>query len=114
MVHEIIFQSSDDLLSHALLSETCCSAVLDSGASSTVCGRLWFNEYLKCLSKEDTHEEVLLEESSKPFQFGNGKQFFSSTAAIIPANIGQHRVSIRINIIESNIPLLLSTYQRQQ
>ena len=41
MVHEIILQTSDDLLSHALLSESLCSAVLGSSTSNTVCGRLW-------------------------------------------------------------------------
>ena len=107
MVHKIILQSSDDVLSHLLLSETWCSAVLDSGASSTVCGRLWFNEYMKSLLKEDK-SKVLLEESSKPFLFGDVKQFVSSTASIIPANIGQHRVSIRTYIIDSDVPLLLS------
>ena len=107
MVHGIILQSSIDLLSHVLLSETWCSAVLDLGASNTVHGRLWFNEYMESLSKEDK-SKVLLEGGSKPFRFDDGKQFVSSTTAILPANIGQHRVSIRTNIIGSNIPLLLS------
>ena len=94
------------LLSHVLLSKTWCSTVLDSGSSSTVCGRLWFDEEMKSLSKEDK-SKVLLGESSKPFLFGDGKQFVSSIAAIIPVNIGQHRVSTRTNIINSDIPLLL-------
>ena len=72
MVHEIILQSSDDLLSHVLLSEAWCSAVLDSVATSTACGRLWFYEYMKRFSKEDK-SKVLLEESSKPFRLGDGK-----------------------------------------
>ena len=88
MVHEIILQSSVDLLSHILLSETWWSAVLDSDASST-CGRVWLDKYMKRLSKEDK-SKVLLEESSKPFRFGDGKQFVSPTTVITPANIGQH------------------------
>ena len=107
MVHKITLLSSDNLLSLVLLSKTWCSAVLDSGTSSTVCGRLWFGEYVKSLLKEDK-SKVLFEESSKPFWFRDGKQFVLSTAAIIQANIGQHQVSIRTNIIDLDIPLLLS------
>ena len=40
MVHKIIFQSSDDLLSHVLLSEAWLSSVLDSGVTSTAFERL--------------------------------------------------------------------------
>ena len=66
MLHKIILQSSEDLLSHVLLSEAWFSSVLDSGATTTAGGRLWFDEYMKRFSKEDK-SKVLLEESSKPF-----------------------------------------------
>ena len=98
MVHKIILQSIYDLLSHVLLSEAWFSSVLDSGATSTACGRLQFDKYMKRFSKEDK-SKVLLEESSKPFRFGDGKQFVSSTAAIMPTNIDKYRVSIRIQTI---------------
>ena len=63
---------------------------------------------MESLSKEDK-SKVLVEESIKPSWFGDGEQFVSSIAAIIPAHIDQHRVSIRTNNIDSDIPLLLKT-----
>ena len=83
MVHEIILQSSNDLLSHVPLSET-----------------LWFalfDEYIKNVSKEDK-SKVLLKESSKSFRFNDRKKSVRSTAAIITTNIDQHKVSIKTYI----------------
>ena len=36
-----------------LMSETCSAACLDCGASKTVCGKNWFNQYVKNLCEED-------------------------------------------------------------
>ena len=83
MVHEIILQSSNDLLSHVPLSETLRFAL--------------FDEYIKNVSKEDK-SKVLLEESSKSFRFKDRKQSVRSTAAIIPTNIDLHKVSIKTYI----------------
>lgn len=46
--------------------------------------------------------------SSKPFWFGDGKQLKSEQLARIPATVGQHKVNIKTDIIESDIPLHLS------
>ena len=51
---------------------------------------------------------IKFEKCNKPFRFGDGKQYYSSKAAIIPANIGQHKVSIKTYIIDADIPMLLS------
>ena len=72
MVHEIILQNSSDTALQILLYETSSSAVLDSGASSTVCGTQWFNEYTDSLSAQDK-SKVTFEDYSKPFRFGDGK-----------------------------------------
>ena len=72
MVHEIILQNSSDTALQILLSETLSSAVLDSGASSTVCGTQWFTEYTDSLSAQDK-SKVTYEDYSKPFRFGDGK-----------------------------------------
>lgn len=107
MVHEFVLQNSNELTLQVLLSETLCSAVLDSGASSTVCGAQWFTEYSSSLSEKEK-TMIKFETCNKPFRFGDGKQYYSSKAAIIPANIGQHKVSIKTYIIDADIPMLLS------
>ena len=94
MVHEFVLQNSNELALQVLLSETWCSAVLDSGASSTVCGKQWFTEYNNSLSDKEK-STITFDTCNKPFRFGDRKQYYSSKAAIIPANIGQHKVNIK-------------------
>ena len=90
-----------------LLSETWSSTVLDSGASSTVCGAQWFHEHTEGRSAQDK-SKVTYEDFSKPFRFGDGKKFLASKVATIPANIGPHKVGIKTHIVNTDIPLLLS------
>ena len=71
MVHEIILQNSSDTVLQITLSETWPSAVLDSSASSTVCGVKWFNEYVEGLPAQDK-SKVTYENCNKPFRFGDG------------------------------------------
>ena len=107
MVHEIILQNSSDTGLQTLLSETWSSAVLDAGATSTVCGRKWFDVYLESLNADD-RAKVTYEDCNKPFRFGDGKQFIASKAATIQANIGPHKVGLKTHTADTDIPLLLS------
>ena len=107
MVHEIILQNSSDTGLQNFLSETWSSAVLDSGATSTVCGRKWFDVYLGSLNADD-RAKVTHEDCNKPFRFGDGKQFIASKAGTIPANIGPQKVGLKTHIVDTDIPLLLS------
>ena len=97
MVHELVLQNSDNTI-ECLLSEAWSTAVLDSGATSTVCGQVWFNEFLDSLN-EETKSTIRYTESSKPFRFGDGKKILSHQAATIPAMIGSHRLFIKTDII---------------
>lgn len=49
MVHEIKLQNTPDSILQTLLSEIWSAVVLDSGASTTVCGKPWFEQYTKSL-----------------------------------------------------------------
>ena len=107
MVHEVVLNSSEETVLQTLLSETWVSVILDSGASSTVCGKTWFDEFFKSLKPTD-QSNIIFSECSKPFRFGDGIQYKSSESATIPAIIGNQVVNIKTHIIDSDIPLLLS------
>ena len=82
-------------------------AVLDSGCTSTVCGRIWFNSYLDTLSTNDIRQ-VTEHPSSKQFKFGDGRTFTSQKCANIPIFTGSQKSFLSVDIVECEIPLLLS------
>ena len=90
-----------------LVSETWNSAVLDCGATKTVAGKVWFDNYCDILSDEDK-SKIKVENSKSYYRFGDGKRVGSLKNVIIPAVIGKHVVSIDVDIVDENIPLLLS------
>ena len=75
IVHELVLQNSIVIVLQSLLSETWCSAVLDLGATSTVCGKVWFDEYFKSLPSEQQRKITFTR--SQPFSFGDGWQTFN-------------------------------------
>ena len=108
IVHElVVLQNSNYIVLQSLLSETWCPAVLDSGATSTVCGKVWFDEYFKRLPSEQQSKSTYTR-SSKSFRFGDGRQLTSVKATTIPATVGSCKVEIKTDIIDSDILLLLS------
>ena len=83
------------------------SAVLDSGCTSTVAGKLWIDCYLQSLSN-DKLSRVVREKSNKIFKFGNGetKQFIETIT--IPCVLAGKYIFIKTDVVDSDIPLLLS------
>ena len=107
IVDEVVLHSNNDTILKTLVSETWCAAVLDCGATSTVCGQTWFNEFESSLNAIDK-SRITYAESSKPFRFGDGKIVSSSKMATIPAYIGEKQVAIKTDIVDADIPLLFS------
>ena len=89
------------------VAESLNSAILDSGATSSVAGRVWLECYLGSLSV-DSVNYVHYTKSSNSFKFGSGQIFHSLYRVSIPANIGTKKVNIETDIVEADIPLLLS------
>ena len=67
-------------------------AVLDSACSSTVCGKLWHDGYLKSLDKADQNK-VYQTEGVKFFKFGGGTRLKSEGEYSIPAVIAGRKAS---------------------
>ena len=89
------------------VGETLNAAVLDSGCTRTVCGKLWLDCYIDSLSKEDSK---LIEErpTSTRFKFGDGRVVQASRKVIIPEYIGDMKVNIETDVVSDDLPLLLS------
>ena len=107
MLNEIVLHTNNDIVLKTFVSETWCSAVLDSGATNTVCGQTWFDEFCSSLHP-DEQTKIICSASSKPFRFGDGEIVRSSKMAQIPACIGDQTVMICTDIVDADIPLLLS------
>ena len=89
------------------VAEAACTAILDSGATSTVAGKDWMEAYKESLTPE---KQNLIEYSStsNSFKFGSGKIHASICKAKIPATIGDEEIFIETDVVDSHIPLLLS------
>ena len=103
----MVLHANNDTVLRALLAETWSCAVLDCGATNTVCGTKWFEEFKSSLTPA-LQDKIVLQDSSKPFRFGDGVIVNSTKRANIPAFIGQNSVQIVTEIVDADIPLLLS------
>ena len=90
-----------------LVAESWNSAVLDSGASKTVCGQAWLNTYLNSLNESD-QSKVSYRNSSSSYRSGDGNKVMATKSVQIPAVIGNQSAMIETDIVHSDIPLLLS------
>ena len=105
----ILFQADYDSPTQftKLLSESFNLAVIDCGASKTVCGRVWLNVLLESLSP-DQARKVSYESSDRVFKFGDGRKVSSQGIVKFPAVIGTTPVTIEADIVDTEIPLLFS------
>ena len=108
--HQVtLFQSSlvtDDQLK-VFVSETLNTAVLDSGATANVAGKTWIDCYIGSLSDSDK-TKVSYSESGSSFKFGSDTVFNSLYKVKMPASIGSHEIQVETDVIDTNVPLLLS------
>ena len=97
----------DEQESTFLIGETTNKALLDTGASSTVCGRTWFTVYEESLTDKEK-AEILSEDGVKSFKFGDGKAVTASEKKTIPITLCGNDILLEVHIVENDIPLLLS------
>ena len=83
-------------------------AAMDSCCSATIAGQKWLAIYLKALPKDLKALVAGPKPSNKSFMFGNEGTLASSEAYNIPLVIGDTLYNIDIDVVESDIPLLLS------
>ncbi|XP_078578773.1 uncharacterized protein LOC144863466 [Branchiostoma floridae x Branchiostoma japonicum] len=98
--------ASECMMSEGSEEDLLC-AVLDSACSSTVCGREWLDKYLSVLDKK-ARVNVTRDTSSHVFKFGGDETLPSLGRYRIPANIADRQVLISTDVVNRDIPLLLS------
>jgi hypothetical protein len=102
----VLYTGGDEVESKRLQNEADQSCVLDSACTSTVCGYKWFQSYVDNLSMSDV-KLVKSRKGEKTFKFGIGLAG-SILECEIPAYIAGRRVMIRTDVVEADVPLLLS------
>ena len=83
------------------------SAVLDSACTSNVTGERWLQCYIDSLDDKD-REQIVYSEGSKMFKFGGGEKLPSIQKVVIPAVLADKAIKIETDVVQSDIPLLLS------
>lgn len=104
-VYKVHDYSEDD--KQVLMVEAANSAVLDSACSKTVTGRVWKEVYLESLSAKEKKEVRILPGGTN-FKFGGESSIQSEGRMVIPCEIAGHKTTITADIVDSDIPLLLS------
>ena len=94
---------AEDIL---LLEETINKAVLDSGASRTVCGKEWYDCYVDSLSQE-TRAGLKELPSDTIFRFGVGK-LKADKLVHLPVKLSDKEILLEVHVVQTDIPLLLS------
>ena len=89
------------------LTEALGCAVIDTACTRTVCGKRWFDNYVENLSERDK-AKVNISPSNKMFKFGDGNKVESAHKAVIPAKIADTSCNIETEIVNVDLPLLLS------
>ena len=91
----------------SLVFETLACAVIDSGCTKTVVGKKWVNYYRDTLD-ENQLKLMVTETCTTPFRFGDGLEVMSKEKTKIPGCIGNSQILIEANIVDKDLPLLLS------
>lgn len=89
------------------MAETDSAAVIDTACTKTVCGRTWLQKYINRLNERNM-KLIDIKSSQTGFRFGDGNTVYSRNLVTFPALIGSKSCNIECEVIDKNIPLLLS------
>ena len=103
----VLFTGNQASEMKVLANECSFSAILDSACSSTVTGQQWLKDYLESLSPKD-RATVEHSESQTVFKFGGGTRLESKGKWVLPCVLAGVHCKITTDVVESDIPLLLS------
>ena len=99
-------EDKDECLTY-LMGESTNRALLDTGASSTVCGKKWLTVFEESLTPAE-HQEVKVIPCEKNFSFGDGDAVTAKIQKILPVTICGQEVTLSVFVVDNDIPLLLS------
>ena len=103
----VVLSGYDESSVKSFVHEAKKCVVLDSACSSTVCGEWWMEDFVSSLSDEE-RKKIVKTPSNKVFKFGGGRRLKSLFSVRIPARIVGKNILIQTDVVDSDIPLLLS------
>ena len=112
-VQKVLFTNDKAELSR-FTAESLCSAALDTCCTSSVSGEKWMEIYLQALPKHMKGKVKGPFSTGTEFTFGNNQSLKSGKAFKIPIIIGKDAHEIVVDVINSDIPLLLSKSHMKQ
>lgn len=83
-------------------------AVMDSGATKTVCGLHPWDEVLEYLALRGKNEEIEVHKETRDFRFGDGVVLRSQHAATIPVCVAGEWRKLTVHLLPGTTPLLLA------
>ena len=94
----ILFQNCDDDLKKVkgLVAESFNSAVLDSAAAKTVCGKKWFQVFNESLPESHV---ISTQPCHAGYKFGDSELVIAKECAVIPATLGAKSIYLRTLLI---------------
>ena len=90
-----------------LISETFGCAVLDTGCTRSCCSDIWLSEYIETLTEKEK-EKLDYSDSKRLFRFGDSRLYESKGCVKIPAKVGGKQFTISADVVDAEVPLLLS------
>ncbi|CAL1128360.1 unnamed protein product [Cladocopium goreaui] len=81
-------------------------AIMDSGATRTVCGEASWNKILDYLSLRNMEPDI--DKETKDFRFGDGAMVRSLFRAMIPVCVGKTWRQLIVHVLPGHTPLLLA------
>ncbi|KAL5252088.1 hypothetical protein ACHWQZ_G015034 [Mnemiopsis leidyi] len=88
-------------------------AVLDTGCNISVCGKGWLEAYVDGLSDKDK-KNIKTKKNKIDFRFGDNPTNPSTIRMTLPAVINDKEVMIQTQVVDADIPLLLSKSAMQK
>ena len=107
-IERFILFTSDDKEMSKFTSEALNKAALDTCCTSTVAGEKWMKHYLSSLPNSMEQKVKGPYQGKRCFQFGNQGTLKSTAKYFLPAIIAEKEVMIEVDVIQSDIPMLLS------
>ena len=105
---EMVFVSHNEQELVTMVEEAGSRGVLDTGCSRSVAGFMWVHNYAKLISS--TFAKTLkVHASTKVYHFGSGEKRPSQGKLSLPVIIGDKKLTITIEVVDADIPLLVGS-----
>ena len=104
---DLVLVNDSDVPAEIFTTEAMKLAILDTACTRTVCGKPWLDNFLQDLTL-DQKSQIVFEQSNAPFRFGDEPVVCSTEKVRIPWEIGHKNCILETEVVDRNIPLLLS------